>query len=194
MANPIMPRAQVHAWSESIGDEQTEHEAALNRLLKDQRRITRFIEENAESFEGAGGGVCTYLVGVICRIFDLAGGRLKSATWSQVREASARVQGAAGDLLPLDESFQERARGVSWRAQPHVLDEALMALFETAPDQDEEDLHRAEAFKVYLMLWVATEVLDQNWKPPKHFLADDTYAYVHIEPRRPIEKDAEATD
>lgn len=189
MPNAFIPRDQVHAWSENIGDEPEKHQAALTRLLKDQRRLTRFIEQNAAELGPMSGGVSVYLMGVIVRMFDLAGGRLKSATWAQIREAEKRVHGQIESLLPLDETLPERARNGN-RAQPHILDEALRALFDRdAEDEDEADLDPAESIKTYLLLWVATEVLDQNWKPPKDFSGLDAYEYVHI----PVEKkDAEA--
>ena len=194
MPNAFIPRDQVHAWSEAIGDNPEEHQAALTRLLKNQRRLTRFIEENAENLDGWTAGVSTYLTGVIVRIFDLAGGRLRSATWAQIREAEAKVGAAVGGLMPLDETMPERARNGD-RAQPHVLDEALMALFHrfTKEDREEEDgeLDPTEAVKTYLMLWVVTEVLDANWKPGNGFEGESDYTYVHIEPK---DRDAEGGD
>jgi len=183
MPNAYIPRHQVHTWSESMSEDAAAHQASLTRLLKEQRRLSRFIEENAESMQPATAGVSQYMTGVVVRMFDLAGGRLRAATWAQVREAAARVQTEIGGLLPLDEGFPERARGVSWRAQPHILDEALMALFEREQEDDEANLDMAECLKVYLMMWVACEVLDGNWKPGKNFQGESDYTYVHIEPK-----------
>lgn len=182
MPNPYMPRQTVHAWSEQIGDDPTQHQAALSRLLKDQRRLAKFIEENRASMDPASAGVSTYLVGVVARMFDLAGGRLKAATWEQVREAEARIGAAVPDLLPIDEQLAERVRQVSWRAQPHVLDEALMALFMRPTKEDDPDLASAEKAKIFFLLWVATEVLDANWRPPAGFEGESDYSYVHIVP------------
>jgi len=184
MPNPFIPRLTVHDWSEKIGEDPAEHQAALTRLLKDQRRLSKFIEENRESLEPATSGVAVYLVGVIARMFDLAGGRLRGATWEQVRDVSARVGAEVEALLPADAGFAERARGVSWRAQPHILDEALMALFQRESAEGEADLTDAEKVKVYLLLWVATEVLDSNWKVPSGFAGESTYTYVPLEPKK----------
>ena len=183
MANAYIPRDQVHAWSEDIGDHQDEHQAALQRLLKDQKRLVKFIQENAGDLEMSSGGVGVYLLGVVARMFDLAGGRLKSATWAQVRDAESRIGAVAGDLLPLDDGFAGRVRLVEWRAQPHILDEALMALFETDPsdDDEQEDLSPAESAKVFFLLWACTEVLDANWKPRGGWSGLDSYEYVHVE-------------
>jgi hypothetical protein len=187
MPNAYIPRADVHTWSKAVAEDPTE-QASLHRVLKQQRRLTRFVEENAESLSGQSGGVATFLMGTIMRLFDRAGGRLKSGTWEQVRTAERRVQQAVADLLPLD-GFADRARGVDWRAQPHILDEALMALFDAIPDEDEEgaegieDLDPVESLKVYMLLWVATEVLDQNWRPSKSFAGETEYVHVHIDPK-----------
>lgn len=183
MANPYIPRATIHAWSEAIGAAPAQHQTALTRLLREQRRLGKFIEENRASMHPATGHVAMYLVGVVVRMFDLAGGRLSGATWEQVRAASARVQAAVPELLPLDDGFPERVRKVEWRAQPHILDEALMALFEREKKEDETDLASEEAAKAFFLLWVATEVLDQNWLPPKSFQGETTYTYVKIDPK-----------
>lgn len=189
MPNAFIPRTTIHEWSETIGDNPESHQTSLTRLLREQRRLTRFIEENAENMQPATAGVSIYLTGVVVRMFDLAGGRLRSATWAQIREAEAKINGLLGELLPLDDTFAERARGVG-RAQPHILDEALFALFdrERPEGEDEADLDPVELAKVYLMLWVVTEVLDANWRPAKDFAGEEEYSYVHIEPKQADEE------
>lgn len=189
MSNSYIPREQVHEWSEAIGRQP--EDASLTRLLKQQRRLSRWIEENAENLSGQSAGVALYLVGVIARIYDLAGGRLRASTWEQVRATEKRVLGAVDELLPLDEHLPERARAIGWRAQPHILDEALMALFERdATGDNEQDLDLSESLKVYLIMWVATEVLDLNWQPAKDFQGETAYRYVHIEPTKPEKAEA----
>ncbi len=182
MPNPYLPRAQVHAWSDDIGAQQTAHQGALNRLLQQQRRLTRFLEENQKQLEPTTAGIALYLYGVLARIFDLAGGQLRAVGWDQVREAEARIRTVVGDLLPVDDGFAERVRAVPWRAQPHLLDEAMFALFERpAQGEEEEQLDQAELAKVFLLMWVAIEALDACWRPPKGFTGETTYTHVHIE-------------
>lgn len=204
MANAFIDRTTVHAWSEDMSDNSDNHQSALTRLLKDQRRLTRFVEENAASMHPATGGIASYMIGVVTRMFDLAGGKLKAATWEQVRAAEAKVMAAVPELLPVDDDFADRARAVSWRAQPHILDEALMALFATHPDdlaeqekdeeneENEEAADKDELFKIYLLMWVATEVLDGNWRPFKDFSGEAEYAYHHIAAKK--RGDAEAPE
>jgi hypothetical protein len=180
MPNPFIPRAQVHEWSERIGDDPTNHQTSLSRLLKEQRRLSKFIEENAESMQPGTGMVANYLVGVIARMFDLAGGRLKSATWEQVREAEAKVGAAIPGLLPIGDGFTDRVRKVADRAQPHILDEAIFALFERPKKQDEPDLADAEKAKILFLVWVAIEVLDANWRPPSTFSGESSYTFAPV--------------
>jgi hypothetical protein len=183
MANAFIPRDNVHEWSDTIGEDPTEHQATLTRLLKSQRRLTKFIEENRADMEPATAGVTLYLIGVLVRLFDLAGGQLRSATWAQLREASAKVQAAIPRVMPLDDGLPERVRKVEGRAQPHILDEALMSLFERgARSEEEADLSIAESVKVFFLMWVVTEVLDANWRPASSFEGEASYTYVHIEP------------
>jgi len=180
MGNPYLPRERVHAWSEGLSEQPEGHQAAITRLLKDQRRISRHVEENAAHLQGMTAGVAMYLVGVIVRMFDLAGGRLRKATWDDLRAAEQRVSGVVERLLPVDEGFVGRARDVP-RAQPHILDEALYALFVREEDgETEEQLDDLEAFKVYLMMWVATEALDANWTPPKDFEGPTDYVFTPV--------------
>lgn len=182
MANAFVPRNTVHDWSETIGANPLEHQSALQRLLRDQRRLSRFVDENKESMAQGTAQITTYLVGVVARMFDLAGGQLKTASWEQLRAAEKRVQALVPQLLPVDAGFPERARAVP-RAQPHMLDEALMALFERPKREGEPDLAEVEKVKVYLTLWVCTEVLDENWRPAKGFQGESKYEHVAITPK-----------
>ncbi len=181
MANPYLPRTLVHLWSDAIGEDPPAHQATLQRLLREQRRLTRFVEENAESMHQTTAGVAVYFVGVVARMFDLAGGRLRGATWEQVRAAEARIQAAVPDLLPLDQGFADRLRKVSWRAQPHVLDEALMALLERKRGENEADVPKDESLKIFFLVWLGVEVLDLNWLPSASFQGETTYEFHPID-------------
>lgn len=180
MPNPLLPRAQVHAWSDEIGQNQDAHSVAIQRLVREQRRLSKFVEENAENFEPMTGGIGLYLIGVVLRMFDLAGGRMRSVTWDDVRAAEKRVKAQVERLLPVDAAFPERARAVP-RAQGHVLDEALYALFERPPGEGEERLNDHESFKIYLLMWVATEALDASWTPPTGFQGEAEYTFTPVE-------------
>lgn len=184
MPNALIPRATIHDWSEQIADAVDQHQSSLQRLLKSQRRLTKFIEENQASMNPATVGVSIYMTGVIARMFDMGGGRLKNATWAQIRDASARVASHVDTLLPLDDGLVDRLHAITDRAQAHILDEAAMVLFQTPRAEEEEDIDLQEALKVLLLCWVITDVLDANWRPPAGFQGDASYAYSHIEPER----------
>jgi hypothetical protein len=172
--NAFMSRAWVHEHSESIGSNPNESRVAVQRLLKDNKRLAKFVQQNAVQFEGQNASVCQWLVGVVACLFERAGGRMRAATWEQVHSASDRVAARVPAVLPLGDGFPERARGVD-RAQPHVLDEALWALFDREEEQ-QVALAPSEAAKIYLMMWVVTEVLDENWTPPADFVGETVYA------------------
>lgn len=182
MSNAFIPRVTVHEWSERIAADAESHQSALQRLLKSQRRLTRFIETERESLDGMTAGVCVYMTSVIARMFDLAGGSLRNATWEQVHAATAKVSAAVDALLPLDDGFVARFHAVD-RAQPHILDEAAMVLFERAPEEGEQAaLDPKASLKVLLISWVVTEVLDANWRPPSGFSGESSYSHVAIDP------------
>lgn len=182
--NPHIPRETVHAWSEMLAAHAAEHTAALQRLIREQRRLTRFIEENQKQMNPATTGVCIYMTGVIARMFDLAGGRLRTATWDDVRAAEQRVGRYVDQLLPVDGGVPQRLAAIADRAQAHIVDEAAMVLFESERSEGEEPLDAVENFKVLLLSWVVTEVLDANWSPPRDFAGEAVYAYHRIEPRK----------
>ena len=70
-------------------------------------------------------------------------------------------------VLPFDGGFADRVRTIEDRAQPHILDEALWALFERDQKKDGEvDVAEQQGGLIFLMLWVAAEALDSAWRPP----------------------------
>ena len=196
MSKSFFPRDIVHEWSDEIGDNPEGHRVALQRLLRDQRRLAKFIQENAANLGPTTGGVGLYLWGVIARMYDMAGGRMKSPSWGQIRAAEKRISEVVPQLMPVDDAFPERLRTIDWRAQPHILDEAIMSLFDRDEEElaeEEEPLDTVECVKLLFMIWVAIEVMDENWKPPKGFEGETTYKYVHVEPTKASEDAQEAS-
>ncbi len=179
--NPFLSREWVHEHSEQIGNDVQSSRVAVHRLMRDNRRLAKFVEQNGAQFEGANAQVCHWLVGVVARLFEVAGGRMKAATWEHVNAASERVAARVPTLLPIDDGFVARARAAD-RRQPHILDEALYALFERDEKDKEMPVGPTEAVKIYLMMWVVTEVLDENWLPPKGFGGESVYAFTPVSP------------
>ena len=69
-------------------------------------------------------------------------------------------------LLPLDDDFSTRAKAIEWRAQEHLLDEVLHALYEHEDLQKQEhQLSDKQLALIYIMLWTCVEALDSRWRP-----------------------------
>ncbi|MBN1335990.1 MAG: hypothetical protein JXB39_08525 [Deltaproteobacteria bacterium] len=170
MPNPAIPRAQVHALAEACSDAREAFEPIAARLLKEQRRLGRFIERNAASLGAGPAQTAVYMCAVTVRIFEQVGGRLRAVTHADLDAAAARVATAVDDLLPVDKAVPERLRSVSWRAQPHLLDEILWALYEKETREEGElQVEPPEAFLLLLTLWAIVEALDARWTPPEGF-------------------------
>lgn len=167
MPNPAIDRDRVHTLAEACSDDGEGFQSTASRLIKRQRRLSRFFEQNVGPMGPMAAQVGLYMLSVSMRIFEQIGGRLDKVNGAQLNAATAKVQAEADALLPADDGFVARAKAVQWRAQPHLLDEILWALFERdEKNEGEVDLEPDKAALVYLMLWVAVETLDSNWRAP----------------------------
>jgi len=167
MPNPAIPRDQVHTLAEACSDEAEAFQSTAARLIKHQRRLSRFFEQNVGPMGPMAAQVGLYMLSVSLRIFDQIGGRLDKVTSGELNAATARVNAAADTVLPGDDGFVARCKAIDWRAQPDLLDEILWALFEREDRNDGEvDLEPDKSAMVYMMLWVAVEALDANWRAP----------------------------
>lgn len=168
-SNPEIPRDVVHRLSEACAEQGASFQPIAKRLLENQPALMRFFKNNMSAMDYNTGEVSLYLLSVVLRIFDRCGGRLRKVSAEELDAVTRRIQPIAVGLLPADDDFPERLRGVASRAQPHILDEALFALFERSERKaNEVDLNRSQAIRVFLMLWAATEALDANWRGPDH--------------------------
>ncbi len=120
---------------------------------------------------------------VVARMFELGGGRMRAATWEQVRAAESRLNTVIPSLLPYDAGFVDRVRAVPWRAQPHVLDEAIFALLQGGAKDGAPP--PVEGLKVFFLTWIATEVMDANWMPPNDFVGETSYEFYPVDPPTP---------
>lgn len=180
-SNAYIPRVQIHDWSEDIGSHPLEHKTAIVRVVRTQRKLLAFIKQNDGAISAGSKGLPSRMLGFVARLFDLAGGKLRSPTWDQIKAAQARVMAEVDGLLPPDASLPERVRAVEWRAQPHVLDELLTALFDERVPLDRR-FEPAEALKLFLLMWVCVEVMDANWRPRSSFVGEPVYRYSDIAP------------
>ena len=167
MANPVIPRPHVKQLSEACADMGISFQPVARRILEDQARLVKFFRSNLPQMDAQSGEVSLYLFTVVVRIFQQCGGKLPRVGPKEIEAATAKIGQHARTLMPADAGFPERVRGVGDRAQPHILDEALHALFEREEKKDEEiELDEAQAARVFLMLWAATEALDLAWTAP----------------------------
>ncbi len=139
------------------------------RALENQGRVVRFFRGNAPVMAKQPSEVSQYLLAVVIRIFEQCGGKIERIGDTDMARAAAKVQAAARTvgLIPADASFPEKVRSVSDRAQPHILDEALHALFEREERKEQEvEMAQDQAALVFLLLWAATEAMDAAWRSP----------------------------
>ena len=168
MPNTAISRETVHELAEACSDQGESFQPVASRLIKHQRRLSRFFEQNVAEMGPMASQVGLYMLSVSLRVFDQVGGRMSKVNGDAIATATKKVQGVAGELVPADGAFHERAKAIEWRAQPHLLDEILWALYERDDKAEGEvDLEPDKAALVYLMLWAAIEALDANWTAPE---------------------------
>ena len=168
MANAAIPREQVHAYAEACSDEGEAFNPTATRLVKEQRRVSRFFEQNMGAMDPMAAQVALYMLSVTLRIFERAGGRIKKVNGAALQAAQTRVNAQLESVFPADDGFADRAKAAD-RAQPHVLDEVLWALYERDDDDKKEgevDVDANQSAMIYLLLWTAVEALDSQWAAP----------------------------
>jgi hypothetical protein len=173
MANPAIPRDQVHTFAEACSDEAEAFNPTATRLVKDQRRLSRFFEQNMDAMDPMAAQVALYMLSVSLRVFEQVGGRMKKVNGADLAAAGARVNAQLEAIFPADAGFGERAKAAD-RAQPHLLDEILWALYERDGEDKKDaevDLEPEQSAMVYLLLWTAVEALDANWGAPAGYQA-----------------------
>lgn len=97
---------------------------------------------------------------------------MRKVNGADIAAAQARVQAQVGALLPADKGLGARAKAIEGRAQPHLLDEVIWALYERDEDEQkegEQELEHSTSALMYILLWTAVEALDGCWTPPKGF-------------------------
>ncbi|MCK6506152.1 hypothetical protein L6R53_22700 [Myxococcota bacterium] len=168
--NPAIPRDLVHRLAEACSDEGAAFTPTALRLVKEQRRLSRYIEQNVQHLGPLPAQVALHMLTVTLRIFEQVGGRMGKVSTRDIDAAAARIQAVADQLLPADKGLSERAKAIAWRAQPHILDEVLWALYDRDEEEKKEgeaDLGNDQSALVYLVLWLAVEALDANWRAPE---------------------------
>ncbi|MEM6925336.1 MAG: hypothetical protein AAF602_00290 [Myxococcota bacterium] len=175
MPNPLIDRERIHAWVDQIAEHPEKHKTAITRLVRSQRKLAKYVDSQAQSISAGREHTAVYLLGVVLRIFDLAGGKLHRIPVPAIVEAETRVTGLVPSLMPPDDAMTERLRALDDRAQPHLLDEMVMDLWDN-PDED-----AVELVKMFILMWIVVEVVDRHWVPPRDFEGPETYEHVVIE-------------
>lgn len=169
MANTAIPREDVHRLAEACSDAGPAFQSVATRLLRDQKPLTNFFQENMQAMKPEAAQVAFYMYAVILRIFEQRGGRMNKVSRGEAREAAARIAAHVPALRPFDASFHTRVRTIAGRAQEHILDEVLWALYEREEKKDGEiDVPPEQSALIALLLWACIEVLDANCRPPSH--------------------------
>lgn len=158
-----IPRDDVHRLAEACADAGADFQQVASRLLKQQRRISKFIESNAGQLLDRNGEIAMYLSAVVLRIFDGYGGRMRTVTIDGLQAAQRRVMDALPQVEPFDAGFPDRARAVAWRAQPHILDEALWGLYDRQDAREDASPALDQLALLYLLIWVVTEAANDAW-------------------------------
>lgn len=170
MSNTAIPRDHVHRLSEACADAGMSFQSAAKRALENQSRVVRFFKGNLPEMADQPGEVSLYLLAVVVRIFEQCGGKLERVGAPEIEKATAKVQAAvrSAGLFPVTAEFPAKVRTIADRAQPHILDEALHALFEREERKEQEvEMEPEQSALVFVMLWAATEALDSAWRAPK---------------------------
>ncbi|MFK7930783.1 MAG: hypothetical protein AB8H79_21550 [Myxococcota bacterium] len=172
MANAYIPREPIHAWVEDIDTNKAAHKPALKLLLSKQRPLSRYVHDGVSAIGLERKSTVMFIAGVLLRVFDLAGGKVKKVSADDLREAEGIVTAWVPQVVPPDEGFSGRVRAVEGRAQPHLLDECLVDLF------DNPELTSVESAKLFFLVWIAVEALDRAWTPGSGFEGETTYAHA----------------
>lgn len=170
MAKLAIPRYDVHRLAEACADAGDAYRGVATRLIREQKPLANFLQKNLPEMDAASGEVSLYMFSVILRIFEQYGGRMNKVAGSKARSVSQRISAVVEQLVPFDDGFVERVRAIEWRAQPHVLDEVMWALYERDDDDKKDgevDVDPEQAALIFLVLWACVEALDETWRPPR---------------------------
>lgn len=168
MPNPAIPREDVHRIAESCSAAGEAFRATAARIARDQRPLVNFLKANFAQLNPHSAEATLYMLTVSLRVFMEYGGRLNKVNASSAQAAAARISREIDRILPFDGGLPARVRQLEWRAQPHLLDEILWALYEKEEKaEDEIALPADQSGLVFLLLWACVEAIDEAWIAPK---------------------------
>ena len=143
---------------QDIADHPASHKLAVENVVKQYRRLGKWMKVNAEHLGAHLGVSAAYTMGVVGRVLELTGHRLGPVSDPEIEAAGAQVMEAVPGLLPLDGGLAGRLAAVPWAAEPGILQVLVEDVFAEHPD--EEGRQPPEVlFQVFVLVWVAVEVL-----------------------------------
>ncbi len=156
----VVARDDAKQWMQDIADQPAAHKLAVTNVVKKQRRLGKWMKLQATHLGAHLGVSSAYMMGVAGRCMELSGATLSACTNAQLDAAAEQVAEAVDALLPPDDGLQERLGAIAWRAQPHILDLLVEDVFKP-PEDGEEAKHSPETLvQVFILVWVAVEVLE----------------------------------
>lgn len=175
MSNAYLNRAQIHEWVQDIDVNKKAHKPALKLLLSKQRPLSRYVHDGVSAIGLERKSTVMFIAGVLLRVFDLAGGKVRKIGTAELVAAEAKVTAWVPQVVPPDDGFAGRIRAIDERAQPHLIDECLVDLF------DNPELTSVESAKLLFLVWIAIEALDSAWTPPPDFEGLTNYTHTPTE-------------
>lgn len=152
---------------QDIADHPEAHKLPIGNLVKQYRRLGKWIKVNAEHLGAHVGVSAAYTMGVVARVLELTGHRLGPITDEEITATGAQVMEVVPSLLPLDDGLRARLAAVPWLAQPGILDVLIEDVFEQGGEPAEGRKPPEVLFQVFVLVWVAVEALAMAADPPE---------------------------
>ena len=164
--NPMITRDQVHYLAEQCSDAPDEFQSIATRLLKKQRRLSRFFEQNAAPLGMVPAQVAPYMLSVCLRVIEQVGGRMYKVNSNQVEGATA-----ASTTLSATSSCRRRLRrareGLERPGAAPPARRSAVGTYDRPDENAEQHTSKTSRKLIYVLLWTAVEAIDMVWQAPE---------------------------
>ena len=129
MANPAINREKVHALAEACSDQGEAFQPVATRLIKHQRRLSRFFEQNVAEMGPMASQVGLYMLSVSLRIFDQVGGRMGKVNGDDLNAATAKENGDLSkhfNVSGIPAAAVVKGGKIVWRGHPGRLSDDMI--------------------------------------------------------------------
>ena len=106
MPNTPISRDTVHSLAEACSDQGELFQPVAARLIKHQRRLSRFFEQNVAEMGPMASQVGLYMLSVSLRVFDQVGGRMGKVNGEAIAAATNSFANAGSDPATCKSSMQ----------------------------------------------------------------------------------------